>query len=85
MYPFSVFIPGGKTVEELTQRCLQLASKKAMNDDSDSDDSIINKPVGSEDEAEEPFIRHPFRVKDAPLNIVMNIRVGKNKQTNTQT
>ena len=69
-------IPGGRTVAELTEVCMQLASKKAQDgDDSDSDASPINKIVGSEDEAEEPFIRHPFKVKDAPLKLIMNIKV----------
>ncbi|XP_038048094.1 protein SON-like isoform X2 [Patiria miniata] len=64
-----------RSVEELTAVCKEIASKQ--QDDSDSDDSPINKPVGSDDETDEPFIRHPFKVREAPLGnvgIVMNIR-----------
>ncbi len=75
---YKLVFSGGRTVAELTQVCMQLASNKNRDDDSDSDASPINKPIGSDDEAEEPFIRHPFQVKDAPLkSIVMNIKVSR--------
>ncbi|XP_022089963.1 protein SON-like isoform X2 [Acanthaster planci] len=65
----------GRSVEELTAVCKEIASKQ--QDSSDSDESPINKPVGSDDESDEPFIRHPFKVREAPLGnvgIVMNIK-----------
>ena len=64
----------GRSVAELTAVCQEISSKQ--KDYSDSDDSPVNRPVGSDEENDEPFIRHPFKVREAPLGIVMNIKVG---------
>ncbi|XP_071800758.1 uncharacterized protein [Asterias amurensis] len=62
----------GRSVAELTAVCKEISSKQ--KDYSDSDDSPVNRPVGSDEENDEPFIRHPFKVREAPLGIVMNIK-----------
>ena len=69
------YLAEGRSVAELTAVCKEISSKQ--KDYSDSDDSPVNRPVGSDEENDEPFIRHPFKVREAPLGIVMNIKVRK--------
>uniref|UniRef100_A0A0A9YXP3 Protein SON n=1 Tax=Lygus hesperus TaxID=30085 RepID=A0A0A9YXP3_LYGHE len=57
---------GGKTVDELTDFCKHLSRKEASGMESVSSDS-------SSDESEKPF-HHPFKLKERPSQIIMNIR-----------
>ncbi|KAF6212382.1 hypothetical protein GE061_012904 [Apolygus lucorum] len=57
---------GGKTVDELTDFCKHLSRKEASGMESVSSDS-------SSDEGEKPF-HHPFKLKERPSQIIMNIR-----------
>ena len=54
-----------------TDFCKKIAQKEG-DGGSSSDSDIIGKL--SDDDAEGPFIHHPFKVREAP-NIVLNIRV----------
>lgn len=66
-----------ESIQKFTDRCKALANLQGGSSD---DDSPVNRPVGSDDEdedgneAQKPFVRHPFKVKEA-APIVMNIRV----------
>ncbi|XP_030849982.1 protein SON [Strongylocentrotus purpuratus] len=65
-----------ESIQKFTDRCKALANLQGGSSD---DDSPVNRPVGSDDEdedgneAQKPFVRHPFKVKEA-APIVMNIR-----------
>ena len=45
-----------------------------------SDDDEVRPTPGSDEEGG-PFIHHPFKVRELPNNIVMNIRVSLNYQS----
>ncbi|XP_063954467.1 ankyrin repeat domain-containing protein 11-like isoform X2 [Lytechinus pictus] len=63
-----------ESIQKFTERCKALANLQGGSSD---DDSPVNRPVGSDeedgDESQKPFVRHPFKVKEAGP-IVLNIK-----------
>ncbi|XP_072178323.1 uncharacterized protein [Diadema setosum] len=65
-----------QSIQRFTEQCMAFANTHGES----SDESPVNRPVGSSDEEDEeesdvpkPFVRHPFKVKEA-VPIVMNIK-----------
>ncbi|EQB78494.1 SON protein isoform 12-like protein [Camelus ferus] len=66
---------GGATIEELTEKCKQIAQSK------EDDDVIVNKPhVSDEEEEEPPFYHHPFKLSE-PKPIFFNLNIAAAKPT----
>ncbi|KAL1505795.1 hypothetical protein ABEB36_005274 [Hypothenemus hampei] len=57
---------GGKTVEELTEFCKSLSKKEELGE-------LSSLSEREDSDADEPF-HHPFKLKDRPTTITMNIK-----------